>query len=125
MMGDPFHEVDVERGCIVFNQSGGSRHKWAYTHRFRNQNGGWQLIGATVEFGAPCESWENYDYNLSNGKIIYKKEIEDCDGEEGQTITKTETKDFVRKMDKLPEMDGFYPGDNELKIPNSDQSFYF
>jgi len=77
MMGDPFEGISIERNCIVINHFGGSRQKWNYTHRFRYQSGDFQLIGATVTFGSPCDYFFTFDYNLSNGKINYEKETED------------------------------------------------
>lgn len=79
MMGDPFESVSIERNCLVINHFGGSRHKWNYIHRYRYQSGDFQLIGATVYYGAPCDYFETFDYNLSNGKIDYTKETEDCE----------------------------------------------
>jgi hypothetical protein len=45
--------------------------------------------------GKPCEYWIHIDFNLSTGKIIYKKEFEDC--EKGQEIYKTENEAFYKK----------------------------
>ena len=125
MMGDPFQEVNIENGCIVFSHFGGSRQKWNYIHRFRFQNGTWQLIGATMNYGAPCDSWENLDFNLSTGKINYEKETENCeDGEENRKTVK-ESKEFSHKLPALPNMDGFIPGENELKLTGMENIFYY
>ena len=75
MMGDPFEGISIERNCIVINHFGGSRQKWNYTHRFRFQSGEFQLIVATVNFGSPCAYFESLDYNISNGKIKYKRKL--------------------------------------------------
>ncbi|MEZ4961781.1 MAG: hypothetical protein R2830_18270 [Saprospiraceae bacterium] len=125
VLGDPFQEVKIENGCIVISHFGGSREKWAYTHRFRFQDGSWQLIGATVNNGAPCEQWENIDYNLSTGKIKYEKEIENCEGGEDNVKTTKETKDFVKKLPVLPAMDGFRPGENKLMLPGLKAQYYY
>ena len=121
MMGDPFEGISIERNCIVINHFGGSRQKWNYTHRFRFQSGEFQLIGATVNFGSPCDYFESLDYNLSNGKIKYEKEIENCEKE----TSKIEKKEMIRKLESLPTMNGFYPGDNEIKFPNSEITMYY
>lgn len=125
MMGDPFESVSIENGSIVLQHFGGSRQKWHYTHRFRNQNNGWQLIGATVNNGSPCDYFENFDYNLSTGKINYEKTTEDCEKSEDNPVTKTVKKDFVVKMASLPNIDSFHPGENEVKLPKSDIVFYY
>ena len=115
MMGDPFEGISIERNCIVINHFGGSRQKWNYTHRFRYQSGDFQLIGATVTFGSPCDYFFTFDYNLSNGKINYEKETEDCEHEN----SKIEKEEMIIKLETLPKMNGFYPGNTELKFPQS------
>lgn len=121
MMGDPFEAISIVRGCIMIEHFGGSRQKWAYTHRYRNQNNDWELIGATIVYGAPCDYWEELDYNLSNGKAVYEKEVEDCDKE----TSKIDTKEFTMKDDELPKMDAYYPGNNALKVPDRDVRIYY
>jgi hypothetical protein len=121
MMGDPFEGISIERNCIVINHFGGSRQKWNYTHRFRFQSGEFQLIGATVNFGSPCDYFFTFDYNLSNGKINYEKETEDCENEN----SKIEKEEMIRKLETLPKMNGFYPGNTELKFPKSETTIYY
>ena len=121
MMGDPFEGISIERNCIVIHHWGGSRQKWNYTHRFRYQSGAFQLIGATVHFGSPCDYFFTFDYNLSNGQINYEKETEDC--ENGNS--KIEKEEMIRKLETLPKMNGFYPGNTELKFPQSETTIYY
>jgi len=121
MMGDPFEGISIERNCIVINHFGGSNQKWSYTHRFRFQHDEFQLIGATVQYDAPCDYFVNFDYNLSNGKIVYKKEVEDCETES----SKVEKQDLNIKLETLPSMNGFQPGTNELKLPESEITMYY
>ncbi len=124
-MGDPFEEVKVENGSVVVSHFGGSREKWHYTHRFRYQNNSWQLIGATVINGAPCDYFDDFDYNLSTGKIAYKKTTEDCEKNEGNPVIKTDKRDFMVKPKSLPKMDGFRPGENKVALPKTDIEFYY
>lgn len=121
MMGEPFEGISIERNCIVINHSGGARQRWHYTHRFRYQNNSFQLIGATVNFGSPCNNFFNFDYNLSNGKIIYKEETSNCENEG----SKIENKEITRKLETLPTMDNFYPGNNKFTFPNSQTTVYY
>lgn len=121
MMGDPFEGISIERSCIVIHHFGGSRQKWTYTHRFRYQNGDFQLIGATVNEGSPCDYFVNVDYNLSNGKINYEKETENCDDES----TTVEKDSILLKLATLPTMNGFSPGSNELKFPKTGATVYY
>lgn len=123
VMGDPFQEVSIENGCIVLYHMGGSRDKWAYTHRFRYQKDKWELIGVTVSYFSNCETWENFDYNLSTGKIVLTKGTEDCTN--GETRTTTSTRELNHKMDILPLLNLFYPGANELTIPGEETLYYY
>lgn len=121
MMGDPFEGISIDRNSVVINHSGGSRQRWYYTHRFRFQNDAFQLIGATVNFGSPCDYFFNFDYNLSSGKIIYEEETADCEKEK----SKIERKELKIKLETLPTIDGFYPGNNKLNFPNSETAVYY
>ena len=121
VLGDPFQKVSIERGALVVDHFGGSRIKWHDIHRFRWQNEQWQLIGATTIFGAPCDYWHTYDYNLSTGRIEAKWETENCDTEE---ITE-ESFIFRHRIHPLPNMANFVPGDLEVDVPDRDTKVYF
>lgn len=121
MMGDPFEGISINKNCIVINHSGGARQRWHYTHRFRFQTGEFQLIGATVNFGSPCDNFFNFDYNLSTGKVIYQEETSDCEKED----SKTEKKETISKPSTLPTMANFYPGNNKFTFPNSETIIYY
>ena len=121
MMGDPFDGISIERNCIVIKHFGGSRQKWNYTHRYRYQNEDFQLIGAKVFSGAPCDYFETFDYNLSNGKIMYEKEVEDCD----KGSSEIEKKELIRKLETLPSMDGFSPGNIKMTFPDYKTIVYY
>lgn len=125
VMGDPFQEVKVDNGAIVLTQSGGSRYKWDYTHRFRFQDNDWKLIGATYVTGTPCEYWENFDYNLSIGTINYEIETEDCSqSEDNPKVTKS-SKTFTNKLKALPNMDGFSAGGNSVELKGTKETFHY
>lgn len=121
MGSNSFEDILIERNCIVIHHFGGLRQKWSYTHRFRYQNDDFYLIGATVNFGSNCDYWENFDYNLSTGIIKYEKETENCQKE----TSKIKKKEINRKLKTLPKMNGFYPGDNKIKFPNSEIIMYY
>ncbi|MEO0877187.1 MAG: hypothetical protein AAFY48_21530 [Bacteroidota bacterium] len=121
ILGDPFQEVKVERGALVIDHFGGSRIRWHYTHRFRWQNEQWQLIGATIVYGAPCDYWHTYDYNLSTDKVVGKWETENCDTEE----TTEESFTFRHRIQPLPNLVGFVPGETEVRVPDRDETVYF
>lgn len=121
MMGDPFEAITIERGTIVINHFGGSRYKWTYTHRFRYQNGRWELIGATTLYGTPCEYWKTYDYNLSTGTVEVTEVFEDCDTDKETTNKFT----FKHVIKPLPELHGFEPGETAVPMPKGKEDFYY
>ena len=121
LMGDPFEGISIIRNCIVINHSGGARQRWYYTHRFRFQSDSFQLIGVTINFGSPCDNFYNFDYNLSTGKIIYEYETSDCENKS----SKMEKKEIVKKLQTLPTMANFYPGNNKFIFPNSETIIYY
>jgi hypothetical protein len=124
-LGDPFQEINIAKGSLLVSHLGGGREKWSYRHQYRFQENNWKLIGARVFFGSPCDTLQDFDYNLTSGNIHYKKFIENCQetGNAGDSILMSKT--FVRKWNTLPDMDGFYPGNNEILIPESNLVFYY
>jgi len=95
MMGDPLEGIEVEKGLLIIRFSGGSSWKWSCSDKYRFQHGELELIGYSEIYGKACEFFINIDFNLSTGKIVYKKEFEDC--EKGQEIYKTENETFYKK----------------------------
>ncbi|WP_336758162.1 hypothetical protein [Aeromonas hydrophila] len=125
MMGDPFISVDIQRGAIVIDHFGGSRHKWSYIHRYRFNNKSWYLIGATINYGAPCEGFFEFDFNVTTGKATYKTYQDGCDNEDISPNFKTEQRDISIPVTKPIEMDGFYPGSNKLDIKEIGKEIYY
>jgi hypothetical protein len=121
MMGDPFDGITIDRNCIVISHFGGSRSKWEYTHSYKYQKGDFRLIGVKVIAITPCEEFELFEYNLSNGEIKYEKELQDCDN----GSPKIEKKKMIKKLETLPSMDGFSPGSKKITFPNSEIIVYY
>lgn len=75
--GDPFDSIIVDRGSIVINFYGGSNWRWYQSYRFRYQEDGWFLIGATLGSYLNTivieEDADEDDYNLLTGDFISKK----------------------------------------------------
>lgn len=76
--GDPFQEMIIDRGSLVLKYFGGSSERWYKNYRFRYQDGGWYLIGATeggLVFAEKYNSMdsEEEDYNLLTGDYIFRK----------------------------------------------------
>lgn len=114
MMGNPFDGISISNKSIVIKHFGGSRDKWAYTHRYRFQNGDWYLIGASVQYGAPCDYDVKFDYNISTGDATYKKTKENCDTGEIKVIDSQKTNKKIKPL----KMNSFQVGNNDFKFPN-------
>lgn len=100
MMGDPFGDIEIKNGILQIDQNGGSSWRWGITDKYRFQNGDFYLIGYTSIFGKICEYWEKIDFNLSTGKLIFKKEHETC-GTGGANIYKKEEETLFKKGLKI------------------------
>lgn len=125
MMGDPFFSIAIQRGAIVIDHFGGSRQKWSYTHRYRLNNNAWYLIGATINYGAPCEGFFNFDFNVITGKAIYKTYQDGCPDEEMVSKSTDSQKTISIPIATPITMDGFYPGSNKLDIKEIGQEIYY
>lgn len=123
MMGNPFDGIEIERKAIVIHHFGGSRDKWNYTHRYRFQDNDWYLIGATAGFGAPCYDFTTFDYNVMTGNIVVDVTYETC--EEVDTPDQKDWKTTFKVDQHIPLMDEFTPGDNEMYIPETDDTIYY
>jgi hypothetical protein len=104
MMGDPYGEMEIQNGILSVFQSGGSSWKWSLTDKYRYQDGAFFLIGYESYYGKPCEHWTDVDFNLMTGKLVVKKEYENCDEddsviykEENETVYKSGLKITLEK----------------------------
>lgn len=100
MMGDPFGGIEIKNGTLVISQNGGSSWKWGFTDKYRFKNGEFYLIGYSSIEGKLCEYLEYVDFNLSTGKMVVKKEFEECETEE-QQIYKRENETLIEKGLKI------------------------
>lgn len=121
MMGNPFNGISISKKSIVIKHFGGSRDKWEYTHRYRFQNGDWYLIGASSSFGALCDYWVSFDYNISTGDATYKKTVENCENGENKVVQSQKSNKKITQ----PKMDDFAPGDHTFKFPNVKNEIYY
>jgi hypothetical protein len=85
--GDPFAGIEISKGVLIVYHYGGTSWKWAYTHRFRYQEGDFYLIGKTANsFWSveECEALGDFagtnleDINYLTGQFEIKKISEDC-----------------------------------------------
>lgn len=121
MMGNPFNGISIAKKSIVIDHFGGSRDKWEYTHRYRFQNGDWFLIGASASFGAPCDYWVKFDYNISTGDATYQKTVENCENGEKKVVQSQK----LNKKITPPKMKAVIPGNSTFKFPNVKNEIYY
>ena len=122
MKGDPMGSIEVKKGVLSISHQGGSRWKWNHTDKYRFRNGEFELIGVDYSYGTPCEYWEMVSFNLTTGKLEYKKEIENCEGE-NVGIARTERETIQLKGVKINfqnrEIDKF-----KVKLPKLKREFF-
>lgn len=94
-MGDPFGQIDIINGILLITQHGGSSWKWRFTDKYRFQHGDFYLIGHASLDGKPCEYWREVDFNLSTGKMIVKKEYDECETN-GEKVRKVENESLLK-----------------------------
>jgi len=87
MMGDPYGGIEIKNRILSIHHNGGTSWKWGYTDKYRFQNNQFELIGYTSVNGKPCEEWSKIDFNISTGKVVFIKEMEDCSNEYQIKIT--------------------------------------
>ncbi len=96
MSGDPYGGMEIKNGILLMSHAGGSSWKWGHTDKYRYQDGEFYLIGYSSTAGKPCEYWMDIDFNLLTGKMIVKKEYENCESAD-QEIYKRENETIYRK----------------------------
>lgn len=69
----------IQRGTLVLVHGKPGYINWETTHRFRWQNGRFELIGYTRSFFERCAGDEVFDYNLSTGRYTYETKTWECD----------------------------------------------
>lgn len=99
VMGDPFMGLSIDRGSLLISHYGGSSWRWDNTYRFRYQNDGWYLIGATEDWFHTVSSADRKyeDINLITGDYI--KIETDENGKEKKTEGNRGKKELVNLLD--------------------------
>lgn len=100
MMGDPFESISIKKGVLVIQHVGGSSWKWSITDKYRYENNEFKLIGYSSNYGKLCESWEDVDFNLVTGKLLYTKTNEKCVNDQQMKGSKKQEK-FIHNNVKL------------------------
>lgn len=69
--------VKVEQGVLIIEYLGGSSWKYITKEKYRFQNDHFEMIGYTGSYGNPGYYWDMFDFNLSTGKLVFKREVSD------------------------------------------------
>ncbi|WP_312175753.1 hypothetical protein [Chryseobacterium sp.] len=119
MMGDPYQSTEIKNGILMITQAGGSSWKWGYTDKYRFQNGHFELIGYSSGSGKPEEYWIDIDFNLSTGKLIFDKEVENTE-EYGNSKSEI----FIKKGMKINLQNRNQEKRREILLPNTKEKVY-
>lgn len=121
-MGDPFMDLKIENGILIIEHMGGGSWKWSHTDKYKLEKDQFYLIGYVGTNGRPCDYWMWIDYDLTTGKIVVKKEFEDCESSENE-VQKVEEESFFNKDIKLKIEDRNIK-DLEITTPKFNHNFY-
>jgi len=119
LMGDPYQSTAIRNGILIIEHYGGSSWKWEVTDKYRFQNGHFELVGFSSSYGKPEEYFTSLDFNLSTGKIIYKKEVENT-SEYGQSKNET----FIKKGLKINLQNRNKKQQEKIVLPKTKEVIY-
>lgn len=127
MMGDPFFDkgIEINDGVLEIYHFGGSSWKWHYTHKYRFQNKEFELIGFETYYGKLCEYFFTFDYNLSTGQAVYKKEVERCNDQNIAVGSKKYVESFTKKLKTKPTLKTINTADLFIVTEKYQEKVYF
>jgi hypothetical protein len=102
--GNGFSDITIEKGVVSVNFELLRGH---FEHKFRFQNGNFELIGFSEVNSGGRGAMTTIDFNLSTGVRIEKEERYDID----KVISYTKKKILIRPLPKLQDVEPF---ENEL-----------
>ncbi|WP_185290137.1 hypothetical protein [Chryseobacterium lactis] len=120
MMGDPYMGTRIEKDILIISHYGGSSWKWGITDKYRFQNGHFELIGCSSESGKPEEYWTTIDFNLSTGKLIFSKEVENT-----KEYGKSKNETFIKKEVKINLQNRNQEKQRKIILPQTKEEVYF
>jgi hypothetical protein len=103
-LGNRFSDVTIKYGVLSVNFELLRGH---YEHKFRFQNGNFELIGFSMAYSDGVNAVTTTDFNLSTGIRTEKKERYDIE----KVISNTKKKILIRPLPKLQDV---VPMENEL-----------
>jgi len=123
--GDPFNDLVIDKDKIYITHMGGSMEKWYYNHSYEYIDSEFKLVTAVVDYGINCVKWETFHYELRDAKLIYDLAPEECDDVYIEEYCVAIHEEYDLEKNKLPLMDGFEPGNNELKLSDRKEVIYY
>lgn len=99
--GNAFSEITIKKGVLSINNELLRGH---YEHKFRYQNGNFELIGFSEVYSDGQGTMGTIDFNLSTGIRIKKTEPYD---EDDFPVTNTQKKILIRPLPKLQDFAPF------------------
>ncbi|MDD3741443.1 MAG: hypothetical protein PHH30_09390 [Bacteroidales bacterium] len=123
--GDSFNDLIIDKGKIYISHMGGSMEKWYYNHIYEYIDSEFRLVTAVVDYGINCVKWETYHYELRDAKLIYDLAPDECDDVYIEEYCVAIHEEYDLKKIDLLLMDGFEPGNNELKLSDRKEVIYY
>jgi len=102
--GNEFNDININKAVISISNQLLRGH---FEHKFRFQNGNFELIGCSLVYSDGMGTITTTDFNLSTGVQIVTKERYDTD----KVLSRTKKKILIRP---LPRLQDFTPFENEL-----------
>ncbi|MFT3980705.1 MAG: hypothetical protein QM687_09575 [Ferruginibacter sp.] len=121
--GDPFEYMEIEDGVLLIRQSGGNSWKWGQTDKYKYRKGELELISYHSIYGKTCEYWTNFDFEISSGKVNYKKQFEKCPSQTERT--KNQCEKFKFRLKKKLTLENRYDEFVKVVSPRHKQEIYF
>lgn len=125
VQGEPFEDILIDKGKLYISHTGGASMHWYYNHCYELSGKDFKLSKVVVDYGRPCVKWETYIYDLKSGKLSYELAPDECSDELIEEYVIAAHHDYEIKKSDLPKMNGFIPGENELKVPGTKDVVYY
>ncbi len=125
--GDPFEKVEISNQKIMVYHHGGDVDRWSYTHEYHLREGDWRLANVLLVNFKSCDYRENYTYDLVQLSGYHSRIKEECNknGELIDSEIESEETIVLLKKQKFPLMDGFKPGETEVKAQGGKAIYYY
>lgn len=108
--------VEIDNGILKIYHNTAGTLKSSQIQKYRYQNNDFELVGFKLHEGKVCQEWITFDCNLSTGKVLYQKEIDNCENA-ANTYQTIEQETFYYQLDTLPTLSNFDFGKQEMESP--------